>query len=117
MLRGGDPMYSSLRTSAEFDHVLRSGVRCRRGGVTLVASRRAEGRSRIGLVVGRRVGSAVVRNRVKRRLRAAVREIGLPTGVDCVVIASKAVADVPFSILCRWIRQATAGASAGRRSV
>ena len=110
-------MYASLKTSAEFDHVLRSGVRARRGGVTLVASRRGEGGTRVGLVVGRRVGSAVLRNRVKRRLRAAVREVGLAEGLDCVVIASKAVADVPFGNVCGWIRHAMAAISVGTRSL
>ena len=117
MLRGGELMYASLRTSAEFDHVLRSGVRARRGGVTLVATRRPAGRARVGLIVGRRVGSAVLRNRVKRRLRAAVWEVGLPDGVDCVVIASKAVADVPFGNVCGWIRQAKAAMPAGVSSL
>ena len=77
----------------------------------MVASRRSEGCSRIGLVVGRGIGSAVVRNRVKRRIRAAVREVGLPDGFDCVIIGSRAAGDVPFGVLCGWIRQARAGVS------
>lgn len=116
VLCDGDLMYASLRTSAEFDHVLRSGVRSRRGGVTLVVSRRKEGCSRIGLVVGRRLGPAVIRNRVKRRLRAAIHKVGLPDAADCVVIASKGVVDVPFGVLCEWLRQAGAGVPAGNRS-
>jgi ribonuclease P protein component len=35
-----------------------------------------EGGVRVAYAVGRRVGPAVVRNRVRRRLRAAVRELG-----------------------------------------
>ena len=48
------------------------------------------GRSpRVGFVVSKGVGSAVVRNRTKRRLRAlmADRVSGLPGGVDLVVRA------------------------------
>ncbi len=106
--------YGSLRNSAEFNHVFRFGVRSLHGGVTVLTSRRPNGCSRLGLVVGRRVGSAVVRNRVKRRLRAAVQEVGLPEGVDCVVLASRVVADVPFGILCGWFREASAGLPAER---
>ena len=49
--------------------------------------------SRFGLVVSRRVGNAVVRNRVKRWLREAVRheKSGL-TGFDVVLIARNSAA-------------------------
>lgn len=45
--------------------------------------------SRIGITVGRKVGSAVVRNRFKRRLREWFRTARheFPTDVDLVVIA------------------------------
>lgn len=59
----------------------------------LVASRiPAVGPARVGLTVGRQVGGAVVRNRVKRRLRewfrtSPLRHVG---PVDVVVIARRA---------------------------
>ena len=45
---------------------------------------------RVGFVVSKAVGGAVVRNRVKRRLRAlmAARLTDLPVGVDLVVRAN-----------------------------
>lgn len=45
---------------------------------------------RVGFVVSRAVGGAVVRNRTKRRLRALVadRLPGIPAGVDLVVRAN-----------------------------
>ena len=86
--------------------MLRHGRRIRRGGITLVAHRRGGGGPRIGLVVGRRVGGAVVRNRAKRRLRAALREATLAEATDYVVIATPVVATAAFPELCRWVRDA-----------
>ncbi|MDE0138723.1 MAG: ribonuclease P protein component [bacterium] len=95
-----------LSGTVEFNAVLRHGRRVRRGGITVVARRRDGGLPRIGLVVGRRVGGAVVRNRAKRRLRAALREVTLAEATDYVLIATPAVATAPFQELRKWIRDA-----------
>ena len=73
------------------------------------------GPARVGLVVGRRVGKAVVRNRVKRRLRAALQEIGLRDGMDYVVIGSTTVTGVQFPTLREWLREAVATIGPGRK--
>jgi ribonuclease P protein component len=54
-------------------------------------------------VAGKRVGGAVRRNRAKRRIRAALREVGLPQGQDVIVIAGPAVPDAPFQKLVGWV--------------
>lgn len=64
------------------------------------------GAPRVGLVVSRGVGEAVRRNRVKRRLRHAVRAIELEPNMDYVIIASGPVADAPFPEVVRWLERA-----------
>lgn len=56
---------------------------------------------RVGFVVSKAVGNAVVRNRTKRRLRAAVaRQLtGIPAGVDVVVRAQPDAARATFAEL------------------
>lgn len=56
---------------------------------------------RVGFVVSKAVGNAVVRNRTKRRLRAAVASqlTGIPTGVDVVVRAQPDAARATFAEL------------------
>jgi ribonuclease P protein component len=65
------------------------------------ADLRADLPSRVGFVVSKAVGGAVVRNRVKRRLRAIMAgELAtLPTGLDLVVRANPASADATFADL------------------
>ncbi|MFH1487164.1 MAG: ribonuclease P protein component [Chloroflexota bacterium] len=53
--------------------------------------------NRYGLIVSRRVGSAVVRNRVKRLLREVIRMAPTKKGWDIVFIARKASADADFN--------------------
>jgi ribonuclease P protein component len=62
-----------------------------------------EGRAvRVGFTASRKVGNAVVRNRAKRRLRAAAARIlsheGRP-GTDYVLIARGTTAERPFAAL------------------
>ena len=58
-----------------------------RGPLVVFARRNTLGHARLGLSVGRKVGNAVVRNRVKRLLREAFRlhQRDLPAGLDLVV--------------------------------
>lgn len=99
-----------LSGAGVFNEVLRRGRRIRRGGITLVSHRRDGGPPRIGLVVSRRVGGAVVRNRAKRRLRAALGQVTLAEATDYVVVATPAVTTAPFEELCGWIRDAVSSA-------
>ncbi len=61
---------------------------------------------RIGLVAGKRLGKAVKRNRIKRRIRHACHHIDFRPGWDHVVIPAASVAVVPFGTLVDWLERA-----------
>jgi ribonuclease P protein component len=103
-----------MRRPAEFEQAVRRGARS--GTTSLVvhlASEPAGGQPHVGFVVAKSVGNAVVRNRVKRRLRAVVshRIDQLPDGGRLVVRALPGSADLDSSTLSRDFDRALAGAS------
>jgi ribonuclease P protein component len=65
--------------------------------------------ARIGLTVTKKTGNAVVRNRIKRRLRAAAREV-VPAdgqaGRDYVLIARRRCLTIPYQGLLDDLRRA-----------
>ena len=65
------------------------------------------GHLRLGLVVSRKVGNAVVRNRVKRKLREAFRRLSVDTAsLDLVVIARPRAAQRDFHELASELESA-----------
>ncbi len=97
------PAPNRLRQRAEFASAVRGPRSTRAGSRLLVvhattADARAGCPPRVGFVVSRAVGGAVVRNRTKRRLRAlvAARLPRVPAGIDLVVRANPAAAAASF---------------------
>ena len=60
--------------------------------------------SRFAFVVSKRVGNAVFRNLIKRRLREAVKSCQLASGWDAVFIARRAVQGASYGALSRATR-------------
>lgn len=77
------------------------------------------GPPRVGFTVSRKVGTAVERNRVRRRLREIVRLSAagrLHSGKDYVLIGRRAALDLPFDRLCADFLGALARVHRGRRA-
>lgn len=62
-------------------------------------------RPRFGFAVGRKVGNAVIRNRVRRRLREAARLSGAAGGADVVVIARARARGASYQELERALQE------------
>ena len=104
------PAVRRLKVSREFERVRKEG-RAVRGGLLILSVLPVDGekRFRVGLITSRRVGEAVARNRVRRRLREIVRrnQQALKGGIWFVVIARRSAAQTDSAALeAEWLRLA-----------
>ena len=67
-----------------------------------------ENRQRVGFAAGKKLGGATVRNRCKRRLRECYRlqREMMPAGMDCIIVARKALLDADWTALTADFRDA-----------
>jgi ribonuclease P protein component len=62
--------------------------------------------ARVGLAVSSKVGNSVIRNRIKRRLREAVRlELSLLPAIDLVLVARGSAKAATVEQLRAWLRR------------
>ncbi len=114
------PRSLRLLKHSDFDRVYKQGRRHFSSHMTVFYLRRAEGAlpetalpeksMRVGFTVGRVLGGAVERNRIKRRLREAVRLRRLllkdAGAVDVVINPKKSVLTLEFSVVLEEVGRA-----------
>jgi ribonuclease P protein component len=96
------PRSSRLLKHADFQDVYRNGKKRVSGNLIAFYLERADGAGpRIGFTVGKVLGGAVERNRIRRRMRAAVRRSLARFGrsMDVVLHPRKAVLEIEFAVL------------------
>ena len=101
-----------LSRSRDFDAVYRHGRSVSTRFLVLYWFPREEddGDPRLGLAVPKSAGSAVTRNRIKRRLRDAWRGLleSVPPGHDYVLIAREGLPEAAESRGSEWLRERVA---------
>ncbi|RME51856.1 MAG: ribonuclease P protein component [Deltaproteobacteria bacterium] len=103
------PKRMRLRRRAEFTRLSRKGKRKSSPHFLLLFQRNDLGYNRLGITVSRRIGNAVRRNRLKRRIREFFRthQARFPQGRDMNFIARKGAADLSWEALLQELHTLT----------
>ena len=96
-----------LRHNVDFQRVRRNGKSNASALMVLAFLRNELDYSRFGFVVSKRLGRAVQRNRIKRRLREAtrLRTAQIRPGFDLVFIARQPINQASYSEIERFLEQ------------
>jgi ribonuclease P protein component len=95
------PREARLVRRGEFDAVYRAGKRRSSSHFTVFFRANELPQSRFGFSIKKALGGAVVRNRIRRRLREIARchRLEIPAGWDIVIHPKSSVARAPFAAL------------------
>lgn len=93
----------SLKLNHVFQRLYRKGTRSASPTLALYSRQNGRGENRLGLTTGAKLGHAVVRNKLRRRLRAIYRlhEGEFRTGFDIVVVCRAASVTASYQRLER----------------
>jgi len=103
------PRSARLLKHADFERVYKNGRRHFSANLTVFYLTRESGEGiRVGFTVSRALGDAVDRNRMKRRLREAVRmnRLGTTVPVDIVINPKRSLLKAEFSDIAKEISRA-----------
>ena len=111
------PREARLVGRGEFDAVYRAGRRHSSSHFTVFLRANELPESRFGVSIKKALGGAVVRNRIRRRLREIVRchRSEIPLGWDIVIHPKSAVDKAPFAELTAELLRLLATAGQARK--
>lgn len=91
----------TLKKNHEFRRLYSRGASAAGNGLVIYCRKNRLGHNRLGITVSTKLGNAVIRNRVRRRLRETFRLNGpmLRQGYDIVLVARHRVVNMPWNEL------------------
>lgn len=99
---------TTLRRRGDFVHTQTRGRKWVSAGLIVMASENGTDQIRVGFTVSKKISkSAVVRNRIKRRLRAAASDVlslSARRGVDYVLMGRVETEEKTYDLLCKDLR-------------
>jgi len=99
----GNPQDSgraTLRAQSEFQRVFKEGTRFFRDGLGFCVRKAVGVAFRFGLSIPRRFGNAVLRNKLRRRIREIIRHSNsLPESAEIVICVNRPCAQFSFAAL------------------
>lgn len=95
-----------LTSATDFRRVRRTGKSYAHPLAVLIVRPNGTARSRYGVTASKSIGSAVARNRAKRRMREVLRELHpeIEAGVDLVLIGRSGLAEATWPELNQAVR-------------
>ena len=85
-----------IKKNEEFEYIMKNGSVIKNSFYVIYNIERKEEYNRYGISVSKKIGDAVVRNKIKRRIRDIILKNSIKNGYDYVIIVRKEVGGSSF---------------------
>ena len=80
-----------VKSNRDFNSIISKNKSYKYKDYIIYLSKNASNVHRFGISVGKKVGNAVTRNKVKRQIRSIIDEKSYKNGFDCIIIVGKKI--------------------------
>ncbi len=85
-----------LKNSYDFDRIIKSNKPYKYKDYVIYIERKESDKYKFGFSVGKKIGNAVTRNRIKRQLKSIVDKKDYQNNFNCIIIVGKGILDKSF---------------------
>lgn len=86
-----------LKKSMDFDRIIKNNRSYKYKDYILYVEKVEDSTYHFGLSVGKKVGNAVTRNKIKRQLKTIIDKNSYEKGINCIIIVRKGLLEKSFS--------------------
>lgn len=86
-----------LKKSMDFDRIIKNNRSYKYKDYILYVEKVEDSTYHFGLSVGKKVGNAVTRNKIKRQLKTIIDKNNYEKGINCIIIVRKGLLEKSFS--------------------
>lgn len=85
-----------IRKNLDFDRIIKNNRSYKYKDYIIYVERTDNEEYHFGLSVGKKIGNAVTRNKIKRQLKTIIDEKNYEKGINCIIIVRKGVLEKSF---------------------
>lgn len=85
-----------IKSNEEYNRIIKNNKPYKYNEFLLYVEKNSENSYKFGFSVGKKIGNAVTRNKIKRRIKAILDKIDFKKGFNCIIIVRKGILDKSF---------------------
>ena len=89
--------FNILKDSREFTRIIKNNKAYKYKDYIIYLEKNTESNYKFGISVGKKIGNAVVRNKIKRQLKNIIDKKDYQKGFNCIIIVGKGVLEKEFN--------------------
>ena len=86
-----------IKESKDFEKIIKNNKSFRTKYFYIYIQRKEENKYRFGISVGKKIGNAVKRNKIKRQIREIISQNDYQKNFDCIIIVRREINSADFS--------------------